>query len=323
MEPGDDPGVDFDALFRAQRPRLVRVFSYAKRSGLDPEDVVGEVGLRFQVHRVRMEAEEWDEDRVVGWLVTVGKNVVKDHNRRLTYEAEHAAMAHDTGEADATAHRAVVSVETERVMGALPKRYATAIRLAAAGRTNAEIADHFGISVSSAKILLFRARERSRALWNGSVTAIFAFSWRRIRDTRAAAASTPVMAGFAAVAAVAVLPFAPPTRPAPQTPEAESYAVTWTVADDRPERGPSPRAQRSSSSRSGPDAAVAGVVAVTVRPSPKPEEKCDPICVGTRKDAKHKKGHTLYLKPFGDAGPAVTQDRLEVCDRVNPNPLVG
>lgn len=146
-------------LYIAHRRKLV---NYANGIIGDPgraEDVVQEAYMRFRTAAKGRLLEE-----PVGYLYRIVRNLALDRRRRLTMEDRHiqggieqtaAGMAEDRPSPE---DEVIARQELRRVMGAiaeLPERTRIALEMhRLGGCTLKEIAEHLGISVSMAQILV-------------------------------------------------------------------------------------------------------------------------------------------------------------------------
>jgi len=152
--------MDEDA-FRLFYDRTARpVWAYLARTTGDPrlaDDLLQETYYRF----LRAAATLDSDDHRRNYLFRIATNLVHDHRRRPRVEA----IADDVDRADPRqgdgAGRAAQRVDLSRAMARLTPRERSLLWLAyAEGSSHEEIARTLGLSASSIKALLFRARKR-------------------------------------------------------------------------------------------------------------------------------------------------------------------
>ncbi|MBS0220412.1 MAG: sigma-70 family RNA polymerase sigma factor [Proteobacteria bacterium] len=158
------------ALYTAHRRKLLE---YANGIVGDPgraEDVVQEAFLRF-----RTAATERFLDEPVGYLYRVVRNLALDRRRREVLEDRYivsdveVAAAVVADERPSPEQEAIARADLQRVMNAmseLPERTRIAMEMHRfGGCTLKEIADHLGISISMAQVLVMDGvRHCQRAL---------------------------------------------------------------------------------------------------------------------------------------------------------------
>jgi RNA polymerase sigma factor (sigma-70 family) len=158
------------ALYATHRRKLVEYATGVVGDAARAEDVVQEAFLRF-----RAAASGRLLDEPVGFLYRVVRNLALDRRRRLVLEDRHAGGDFElasAGVADEHAcpeRTAIAREELRRVAAAmetLPERTRIALEMHRFGRcTLREIADHLGISVSMAHVLVVEGvRHCQRAL---------------------------------------------------------------------------------------------------------------------------------------------------------------
>jgi RNA polymerase sigma-70 factor, ECF subfamily len=130
------------------------------------DDLTQEVFVRV----LRRLPEVKDHRRVVGWIFQIARNVVADHFRR----SRPVAPVRETDIVEDSSHESMGAVEEERlrdeltayvrdVVKTLPPIYREAILLTDyEGMTQAELARHLGLGLSSAKSRVQRARAMVR-----------------------------------------------------------------------------------------------------------------------------------------------------------------
>ncbi len=160
--------MDEDA-FRLFYDRTARpVWAYLARTTGDPrlaDDLLQETYYRFLRAATTLDTD----DHRRNYLFRIATNLVHDHRRRPRIEA----IAADVDRADPRqgdgAGRAAQRVDLSRAMARLKPRERSLLWLAyAEGSSHEEIARALGLSVSSIKALLFRARKRLASLMSGA-----------------------------------------------------------------------------------------------------------------------------------------------------------
>ena len=157
MAPGQDSTAL--ALFVTHRGALVNYANGIVGDLAQAEDVVQEAWLRYgaAMHGRRLEEP-------VGYLYRIVRNLALDRRRRLTLEHRHTARhveqlaASIADEAPSPEDEAIARQELRRVIAAmaeLPERTRIALEMHRfGGCTLKEIAQHLGISVSMAQVLV-------------------------------------------------------------------------------------------------------------------------------------------------------------------------
>jgi RNA polymerase sigma-70 factor (ECF subfamily) len=157
-------------LYMAHRQKLVHYASGIVADSGRAEDVVQEAYLRF-----RAAADERVLQQPVGFLYRIVRNLAFDHRRRLVLEDKTVELHDDAGLAEipdgapSPEDAAIQHQEFARVvaaMEALPARTRIAIEMHRfGGFTLKQIAEHLGISVSMAHVLVVDGVKRcQRAL---------------------------------------------------------------------------------------------------------------------------------------------------------------
>jgi len=158
--------MDEDA-FRLFYDRTARpVWAYLSRVTGDPrlaDDLLQETYYRF----LRAATAHETDDHRRNYLFRIATNLVHDHRRRL--RADVVAVADGVDHADPrqgdTAGRAAERVDVSRTLARLKPRERSLLWLAyAQGLSHEEIAGTLGLSASSIKALLFRARKKFAGL---------------------------------------------------------------------------------------------------------------------------------------------------------------
>ena len=153
--------------FRLFYDRTARpVWAYLSRMTGDArlaDDLLQEAYYRFLRAATALESD----DHRRNYLFRIATNLVHDHRRRPRVDAAQIAAGVDHADprqGDA-AGRAVQRVDLSRAMARLKPRERSLLWLAyAQGSSHQEIAQALGLSASSIKALLFRARKRLTAL---------------------------------------------------------------------------------------------------------------------------------------------------------------
>jgi RNA polymerase sigma-70 factor, ECF subfamily len=162
--------MDEDA-FRLFYDRTARpVWAYLSRMTGDPrlaDDLLQETYYRF----LRATTTLDNDDHRRNYLFRIATNLVHDHRRRP--RMDDMAIADDVDHADPRlgdgASRAAQRVDLSRAMARLKPRERSLLWLAyAEGSSHAEIARTLGLSASSIKALLFRARKRLASMMTGA-----------------------------------------------------------------------------------------------------------------------------------------------------------
>jgi len=153
---------ELESLWRESSARLRAWFGQRTGSATDAEDLVQETFLR--VHE-RLDTL-LDAASVRAWLGTIAHNVLHDHLRR--HGASGAVVEADEelapAPADAPNLDRVVAGWLEDFLGELAPEDAEALTLVdLEGRTQRELAERQGLSLSGAKSRVQRARARLRA----------------------------------------------------------------------------------------------------------------------------------------------------------------
>jgi RNA polymerase sigma-70 factor, ECF subfamily len=149
-----------EALWRESSARLRAWFERESGDAAEAEDLLQETFLR--VHE-RLDTLQ-DAASLRAWVGTIARNVLVDHRRR---RGPRAASAADEGELPAPEPSgdldAVVAGWLEAYLAELDPADAAALRTVdLEGRTQAELAEREGLSLSGAKSRVQRARARLR-----------------------------------------------------------------------------------------------------------------------------------------------------------------
>ena len=153
---------ELETLWRESSARLRSWFEQRTGSATDAEDLVQETFLR--VHE-RLDTL-LDAASIRAWLGTIARNVLVDHHRRRgtagamePVEEEHARVPAHESNLDS-----VVAGWLEGHLGELEPADAEALRLVdLEGKTQRELAERQGLSLSGAKSRVQRARTKLRA----------------------------------------------------------------------------------------------------------------------------------------------------------------
>jgi RNA polymerase sigma-70 factor (ECF subfamily) len=150
-----------EALWRESSARLLAWFTRETGDASEAEDLLQETFVR--VHE-RLDTLQ-DAASLRAWVGTIARNVLIDHRRR---HGTRAATAADEGELPAASRPsdgldAVVAGWLEAFLAELDPVDAEALRLVdIAGKTQRELAELQGLSLSGAKSRVQRARARLR-----------------------------------------------------------------------------------------------------------------------------------------------------------------
>jgi RNA polymerase sigma-70 factor (ECF subfamily) len=140
---------------------LRRFIARRVRNEHDAEDLLQEVFLRVHVALRRVE----DRDRVRPWLYRKATNATADYYRNRGHAVRNKPL-HELTEDDAGPENLneEVRVCLEPLVDELPDRYRRALVLAdLEGRTQKEVAEELGLSLSGAKSRVQRARKKLKA----------------------------------------------------------------------------------------------------------------------------------------------------------------
>jgi RNA polymerase sigma-70 factor (ECF subfamily) len=126
----------------------------------DADDLLQEIFMRIHAGLGGLE----DEQRIAPWVFAIARNVVVDHRRaRRNGRAIPDDLAAEPVERD-TLQRDIGAC-LERFVGSLPEPFRDAVAMAELeGRSQAEIADALGLSLSGAKSRVQRGRERLKGM---------------------------------------------------------------------------------------------------------------------------------------------------------------
>jgi RNA polymerase sigma-70 factor (ECF subfamily) len=151
---------DFDGLFRAHYPEIVRYLTVRLGSREEAADLASEVFLEAftRVPRLR-----WRGKPVLAWLYRVAANMAADSLRRKGREVPSAEVVPVTTEpevADRIADREALG----RALESLPGDYQLVVHLRLVeGYSFAEVARLTGRSVGACQMLMLRSARRLRA----------------------------------------------------------------------------------------------------------------------------------------------------------------
>jgi RNA polymerase sigma-70 factor (ECF subfamily) len=162
-----------EALWRESSARLRAWFERQTRSASDAEDLLQETFIR--VHE-RLDTLR-DALSLRAWVGTIARNVLRDHWRRRAAAQDEPEPAEPAAPLDEQGLDLTVAGWLEDFLGELDPEDARALRLAdLEGRTQRELADVLGLSLSGAKSRVQRARARLRERLEACCT--FAFDAR-------------------------------------------------------------------------------------------------------------------------------------------------
>lgn len=166
----DDP-LNTETLWRKFSAHLRNFIGRKLSDEYDAEDVLQDIFLRIHkgVHRLEK------RDRVQSWVFGIARRAIADHYRRKAREREDPAGASaetDHDRADMPIHNlneydGVHDVHEEvlswliPMIDELPERYRVPLRMAdVEGKTQQEVAERLGLSLSGAKSRVQRGREK-------------------------------------------------------------------------------------------------------------------------------------------------------------------
>ncbi|MBN2086702.1 MAG: RNA polymerase sigma factor [Anaerolineales bacterium] len=156
---------DFEALYRAELPRIYNFFRYRIGDGPMAEDLTSKT---FEKAWRRRGSYACDLAAFSTWLFTIARRVAIDHYRRQKTETPFEQLASSAGEetpeslAEQRADFARLSVLLARL--ADRERELVALKYGA-GLTNRAIAGLTGLSESNVGVILFRALNQLRSQW--------------------------------------------------------------------------------------------------------------------------------------------------------------
>ncbi len=150
---------DFDGLFRAHYPEIVRYLSVRLRSREEAADLASEVFLEaFK----RVPGLRWRGKPVLAWLYRVAANMAADSLRKRGREVLSPELAESASAPDPT--EALPDRDAlNRALGSLPPEYQLVVHLRLVeGYSFAEVARLTGRSVGSCQMLMLRSARRLR-----------------------------------------------------------------------------------------------------------------------------------------------------------------
>lgn len=156
-----------EAAFDAHASRLKGFALAAVRDDAAADDLVQETFLRFIKH-VRSEGPP---DNVPGWLHRVCANLVVSRGRRLSVADRKKSQLAEAGVGASPEEQVLRTDESTRLRDALaelPADARTALLMAAAGFSAAEIGDAIGRSANATSTYICRARIKLREILTGS-----------------------------------------------------------------------------------------------------------------------------------------------------------
>lgn len=156
---------DFEALYRAELPRIYNFFRYRVGDGPEAEDLTSET---FEKAWCRRAAYARNLAAFSTWLFTIARRVAIDHYRRHKVEAPMEQFSSAVGE-DTPEDRVEQRADFARLSILLARladrdRELVALKYGA-GLTNRAIAGLTGLSESNVGIILFRALNSLRSQW--------------------------------------------------------------------------------------------------------------------------------------------------------------
>jgi RNA polymerase sigma factor (sigma-70 family) len=163
---GGEPGLEFEAWYRAEWPRLVATFSM----------VAGDrdVGYETAAEATARAFERWARvsrmDAPSGWTYTVGLNLLRRRYRRAALERRALQRANSI---QPTLAMPVVSVEVWDAVQALPPRERTMVALRyGADRMESEIAELLKVAPGTVSATLHHARASLRAVLGDEIDEV-------------------------------------------------------------------------------------------------------------------------------------------------------
>ena len=144
------PTTTFTGLYETHAKDVYRFARFLTRSDDAAADITAETFLRAWVGRDAIRAET-----VKGYLLAIARNLAHDRGRRASRESDAAVP---DGQVPANAESRLELRRTLRLIRELPIDYREPLLLAASGVSYDEIARLLGLSVSTAKIRVHRAR---------------------------------------------------------------------------------------------------------------------------------------------------------------------
>ena len=158
-------GVDWDAVYREEMPRVFNSFLYRGFDRATAEDLTSATFEKAWRARDRYRR---DRAAVSTWLLAIARNVAIDHFRRSRPEVpieDEALRDHETPETGAL--RAAESRRLQELLAGLPQRERELLALKfGAGATNRDIATIAGLGESNVGRILHRTISALRARWN-------------------------------------------------------------------------------------------------------------------------------------------------------------
>jgi RNA polymerase sigma-70 factor (ECF subfamily) len=156
---------DYEALYRAELPRVYNFFRYRLGDDQLAQDLTSATFEKAWRNRQRYRR---DLAAFSTWLFTIARRVAVDHYRRRRPETPLDALAHlphgDTPEAAAQAHADLERLSV--LLARLTDRERELVALKyGAGLTNRAIAGLTGLTESNVGVSLYRALQSLRADW--------------------------------------------------------------------------------------------------------------------------------------------------------------
>jgi RNA polymerase sigma-70 factor, ECF subfamily len=152
---------DFDSLFRAHYPEIVRYLSARLGSREEAADLAAEVFLEAFT---RVPLLRWRGRPVLAWLYRVAANMAADSLRKAGRELPSPEVVPADTAPDA-ADRLADREALARALGTLPAEYQLVVQLRLVeGYSFAEVARLTGRSVGACQMVMLRAARRLRTL---------------------------------------------------------------------------------------------------------------------------------------------------------------
>ncbi|PPK65621.1 sigma-70 family RNA polymerase sigma factor [Actinokineospora auranticolor] len=163
-----EPYPDWESVYRDNVDRVFRLIFSRVGNRADAEDLTGEVFLRA-LRPLRLSASVGE---VRTYLVATSRTVLAEHWRRtLGREITTFDDERDVAEAVPDLVDARAGERAERILAALPERYALVLRLRfLQGCSLKEVAARLGVTVANAKVLQHRAVRRAGEVAGGVET---------------------------------------------------------------------------------------------------------------------------------------------------------
>ena len=156
---------DWDALYRAELPRVYNFFRYRVGDGPEAEDLTSATFEKAWRARGRYRR---DLAGFATWLMTIARNVAIDHYRQRRWHEPLEAAGHVPGGSapEAEAERRSEAELLNRLLSDCPEREREIVALRyGAGLTNRAIAKLTGLTETNIGTILSRTIQSLRARW--------------------------------------------------------------------------------------------------------------------------------------------------------------